>query len=412
MCMKARYSYRIYPTDQQRRKLSQVFGCCRVVWNDALGMIRDTPDGEKWPSKSERGKAVTTEAKKTEQRKWLSDVSAVALQQSLRDLDTGLSNFMKWVKGGRKGRRIGFPRFKSKKSNQSCRFVGTSFAIEPTKKLRLAKIGSVKVKWSRELPSIPSSATVTCDSTGKYFVSFVVEVEQINCPPQRESVGVDLGIKVFAFLSGGRGERNSPSYARITKRIKRLQRRLAKQKKGSNRRNRTKLIIAKLHARITSTRKDFQHKLSTELIRENQVVSLENLNVSGMIKNRCLSRAISEQGWFQFRMMLESKGNMYADRKVVIINRFEPTSQVCSKCSYRWGKLDLKIRTIKCVSCGHVHDRDENASENINQVGAGHAHDSKRTWSGCKTPLGATCDETSSQPCGNKSCLAGESSFN
>jgi len=373
-------------------------------------MIRDTPKGEKWVSRKERDKAVTTLAKKTDERSWLSGVSAVALQQSLRDLDAGLSKFTKWIKGGRKGRRVGFPRFKSRRSDQSCRFTGTSFTIQTTRKLTLAKIGDIKVKWSRELPSDPSSATIVKDSSGRYFVSFVVEVEQIVCPPKLESVGIDLGIKVFAFLSGGRGERSAPSCKKLTSKVKRLQRRLSKQRKGSSRRNRTKIRIAKLHSRIASIRKDFHHKLSTELIRDNQTCSLENLNVSGMMKNRCLSRAIGEQGWYQFRVMLESKGKMYADREVVIINRFEPTSQVCSKCGYRWGKLDLSIRTVKCISCGHVHDRDENAAENIDQVGAGYAHDSKWTWSGCKTPLGATCDETSSHPYSDESRLVGESS--
>jgi len=186
----------------------------------------------------------------------------------------------------------------------------------------------------------------------------------------------------------------SPDYSRLDRKVRRLQRKLAKQPKGARRRDKTRLKIAKLHNRIADKRKDFLHKLSTKIVRENQSIILEDLNVSGMVKNRKLSRAISLQGWRAFRTLCEAKSEKFA-RTFTVISRWEPTSQICSDCGYRWGKLDLKVRTVQCLSCGSVHDRDENAAKNIEQVGVGHSHDSKRTMRGSKTPSGASFSETS-----------------
>ena len=404
--MKARYNYRIYPQSQQQTKLAQAFGCGRVVWNDALAIVKATPEGEKWPSMGDIKKQVTTQAKKTPERCWLTEVSSVVLQSSVIDLQTAFKNFFESRSGKRKGPKMGFPRFKSKHGKQAARFPSNGFKLDGNK-LYLAKVGTVKVKWSRPLPAAPSSVTVTKSKAGQYHVSFVVEVLPIDVQPVRESIGIDLGIKVFGFPSVGKPIL-SPGYQRLYRKIARTSRRLARQQKGSNRWQVTKRKLAKLHLKVANLRKDFLHKQSTKLIRENKTVSLENLNVKGMLKNRRLSRAIAQQGWSTFRAMLEAKAKMHKDRTVSIISRWEPTSQTCSDCGFRWGKLDLSIRSVLCISCGAEHDRDQNAAKNIDQVGQELARTIKtQTLSLCKPPLGAVGVDASSQPYqGEQLCLS------
>jgi len=390
--MKARYQYRIYPTNQQRRELARLFGCCRVVWNDALALCKRS---EKLPSNAELQKRCITQAKKTEERQWLSEVSNIPLQQSIQDLGVAFNNFFKSLKGQRKGAKVNPPRFKKKDNQQTARFRRGGFSIRAAK-VYLAKIGEIKTKWSRPLPSEPSSVTVIKDRAGRYFLSFVVEIQPIHVDAENQSIGVDLGIKTFATLSNDEKEKvQAPSYAELDRKVRREQRKLARRQKGSKRRERTRLRIAKLKAKIAAIRKDFLHKLSTRLVRENSVVALEDLNVSGMVKNRKLSRAISQAGWREFRTLCEAKGVMIAERQVVVISRWEPTSQICADCGYHWGKLDLSIRELACLGCGTVQDRDGNASRNIAKSGLELAHDSKRTGSKCKTPDGAVCDELS-----------------
>jgi putative transposase len=372
--MKARYQYRFYPTNQQCQILAQVFGCVRVVWNDALAICKQS---EKLPSNNDLQKLVITQAKKTDERSWLATVSNIPLQQSVVDLGVAYKNFFDSLKGKRKGKRVGTPKFKKKKGKQSARFRIGGFSIK-NNRVYLAKIGEVTPIWSRELPSEPSSVTVIKDAANRYFLSFVVEVEPELVDAENQSIGIDLGIKTFAVMSNGE-KAESPDYSKADRRIRKLQRKLMKrQVKGSNRRYKTRLKIAKKHNQIADTRKDFLHKLSTQVVRENQSIILEDLNVSGMVKNRKLSRAISLQGWREFRGLCEAKAQKFG-RQFTVINRWEPTSQICSDCGYKWGKLDLKVRTVTCVSCGSMHDRDENAARNIEKVGIGHGHDSKRT---------------------------------
>ena len=367
--MKVRYEYRIYPTNQQIRGLAQLFGCCRVVWNDSLALIKSIPKGEKWPKNSDLQKLAITQAKQTPEREWLSQVSNIPLQQSVADLGVAFKNFFDSRTGKRQGRRVGFPRFKKRSNRQTARFRKGGFSLKGNR-LFLAKLGLFKVRWSRPLLAEPSSVTIIKNRANQYFASFVVEVGQVNVEPIRRSIGVDLGIKVFAFLSTGE-QVLSPGYQRLNRKIARFQRQLARQVRGSNRWHRTRLRIAKLKLKIRNIRKDFLHKLSTKLIRENQVVSLEDLAVSNMVKNRKLARAISEQGWRELRTMLEAKAVMVMDRAVSVISRWEPTSQTCSTCGFRWGKLDLSVRSVLCMSCGVEHDRDENAARNIRIVWAG-----------------------------------------
>jgi putative transposase len=257
----------------------------------------------------------------------------------------------------------------------------------------LAKIGNICPIWSRELPSAPSSVTIIKDCASRYFLSFVVEIEPVEVEPINASVGIDLRLRTFAVLSTGETFQ-SPDYAKADKKIRKLQRKLAKQEKGSNRRDTIRLRVAKLHNKTADTRKDFLHKLSTKVVSENQAITLEDLNVSGMVKNRKLARAISLQGWREFRLLCEAKSEKFG-RQFQTVCRWEPTSQICSDCSYRWGKLDLKVRTVICLNCGTTQDRDENAAKNINKVGIGHCHDSKWTQRDRKTGSPASFDEVS-----------------
>jgi transposase, IS605 OrfB family, central region len=386
--MKARYRYRIYPTDQQKQSLAQLFGCVRVVWNDALALCKQS---EKKPKSAELQKTVITKAKQTEERNWLEDVSCVPLQQSVIDLETAFKNFFNSCKGKRKGQKVRYPRFKKKTSSQSARFTLRGFSRNKNGGVYLAKIGIVNPVWSRDLPSAPSSVTVIKDCANRYFLSFVVEIQPIASEAKNRSIGIDLGIKTFAVMSNG-DQAESPSYKKLDRKVRKLQRKLARQTKDSRRRNLTRIKIAKLHNRITDTRKDFLHKLSTKIVNENQVIILEDLNVSGLVKNRKLSRAISQQGWYEFRTLCEAKSEKFG-REFKVISRWEPTSQVCSDCGFKWGKIDLSIRSVLCLSCNTEQDRDENAAKNIEKVGMGNRHDSKCTLRQSKTTSVASVGE-------------------
>jgi putative transposase len=222
--------------------------------------------------------------------------------------------------------------------------------------------------WSRPLPSEPSSLTVTRDAAGRYFVSFVVEIASKVLPKASDSVGIDLGIKTFATLDNGQKiDAPKPLKKRIN-RLRRLSKNLSRKTRGSNRYELARKRKAKLQVKLKDTRTDFLHKLSTQIIRENQMIVLEDLNVAGMVKNRKLSRSISDLGWRQFRTYLEGKAEKYG-REFRVISRWEPTSQTCSCCGFRGGKLDLCVRKWTCLNCGTTHDRDVNAAKNIKLAG-------------------------------------------
>lgn len=389
--MKSRYKYRFYPTPGQQTKLSRLFGCCRVVWNDALAFCRDS---EKLPKNSDLQKQFITQAKHIEEREWLAEVSNIALQQSIADLGVAYKNFFQSKKGERKGKKIKPPKFKKRSGKQTARLTRGGFVVREHK-VYLAKIGDVKVHWSRDLPSPPSSVTIIKDCSGRYFLSFVVEVGQVNLPAINDRVGIDLGIKTFATFSDGEKVDAPKPLKKNLRKLKRAQKSLSRKQKGSKRRGRARLRVAKIHARIADIRSDFLHKLSTKAARENQSVALEDLNVSGMVKNRKLSRAISDLGWRQFRTLVEAKCCKY-QRDFVVINRWEPTSQVCSHCGFRGGKLDLSIREWQCLNCETIHDRDTNAAINI-KVAGGHSETKNGRGGSCKTTSVASSDEASTR---------------
>jgi putative transposase len=345
--------------------LARTFGCVRVVFNDALHLRQEEYNTTgKTISSTELQKQLITQAKHTPERWWLAEVSNIALQQSIQDACLAFKNFFQSLKGKRKGQKVGFPRFKRKSNAQAFRLTRGGFSRRDNGKLYLAKIGDVKVRWSCELPSEPSSVTVIQDAAGRYFVSFVCDVEPIEHKAPKEGVGIDLGLSTFATLSTGEKVANPRILQRQLKRLRRLQQSISRKVKGSKRYQIARRKIARLHARIKDTRSDFLHKLSTKLVRENQVIVLEDLNVSGMVKNRRLARALSDVGWRQFRTLLESKSIRYG-RDLQVISRWEPTSQRCSCCRQIGGKKPLDVRTWTCLHCGAEHDRDLNAAINI-----------------------------------------------
>lgn len=215
--MKARYKYRFYPTDQQRQSLAQLFGCVRVVYNDALALCHEVG---KFPGYSKLS-ARLTELKKTEERNWLKDVASVPLQQCLRRLQTAFKKFFESCQGKRKGRKVGYPKFKKKTNSQSAEFTQSGFSLKGNE-VYLAKIGNVKPIWSRELPADPSSVTVIKDGAGRYFLSFVVEVVPESIPAKNQGIGIDLGIKTFAVMSDG-SKAHSPDYSKVERKIRQLQ---------------------------------------------------------------------------------------------------------------------------------------------------------------------------------------------
>jgi putative transposase len=333
--------------------------------------------GEKKPKESELQKQFLTQAKKPKEREWLKDVSSVPLQQSINDLGIAYKNFFESCSGKRKGLKVKPPKFKKRKSKQSARFTNNAFQVLPDK-VYLAKIGQLEIVWSRPLPSNPTSVTVIKDSANKYFLSFVVEINPIQLSDNGQSVGIDLGINDFATLSTGEKIKAPKPLKKHLRKLKRLQKNLSRKQKGSKRRELARLKVARLHARITDIRTDFLHKLSTRIIRDNQTIVLEDLNTSGMLKNRKLACAISDLGWRSFRDMLSAKSEMYG-RDFKIISRWEPTSQRCSNCGEIGGKKELNVRQWTCLYCGSEHDRDVNAAINI-KVAGGHSE----TLNGCR----------------------------
>ncbi len=368
--MQLRYAFRLYPNAIQRTALARAFGCARVVFNDAVRAREDARvAGAAFPKAGELSRKLITEAKQTAARSWLGEVSAVVLQQSLRDVEAAYKNFFASLKGQRQGAKSGAPRFKSRKdTRQSIRFTANArWSVTAAGRLNLPKIGAVTVKWSRTLPAQPSSVTVIKDAAGRYFASFVIDTDPdtdaARMPDTDLSVGIDLGLTHFAVLDDGT-KIDSPRFLRrVEKKLKRAQRELSRKQKGSKNREKARLKVARAHAQVADARREFHHQLSTRLIRDNQAIGVEDLAVKGLARTR-LAKSVHDAGWAQFVHMLEYKAVRYG-RALVKIGRFEPTSQLCSACGVKDGSKPLHIRTWTCAACGAVHDRDHNAAKNV-----------------------------------------------
>ncbi|WP_185043543.1 RNA-guided endonuclease InsQ/TnpB family protein [Actinoplanes octamycinicus] len=368
--MQLRYNFRVTPDAAQRTALAQAFGCARVVFNDGLRLRQQAREaGEKYLSDGDLSKLVITQAKATEDRAWLGEVSAVVLQQALADLNTAYRNFFASVTGKRKGRKVAPPRFRSRKDNrQAIRFTKNSrFKVLDNGRLRLPKIGDLPVRWSRTLPSDPSSVTIIKDAANRYFASFVVTVgEDEMLPPVEPQIGIDLGLTHFAVMSDGTKVTAPKFLRRAARKLKRLQQALSRKRKGSNRRKKAVIKVARAHARVADTRRDWQHKLSTAIIRDNQAVYVEDLCVTGLGRTR-LAKSVHDAGWASFTTMLEYKAARYG-RTFARVDRFFPSTRMCSDCGRITEKLALNVREWDCP-CGSHHDRDVNAAINIKAAG-------------------------------------------
>jgi putative transposase len=365
-----RYSFRLYPDAGQCIALAKAFGCARVVFNDVVRAREDArAAGLPFPKAAELSTRLITQAKQTVERSWLGEVSAVVLQQSLRDAETAYKNFFASLKGTRKGPKVGAPRLKSRKdARQSIRFTANArWKITDGGRLDLPKIGAVKVKWSRTLPTSPTSVTVIKDAAGRFFASFVVDTDPAAdaaaMPESDHTIGIDLGLTHFAVLSTGEKIGSPRFLRRAEKKLKKAQRNLSRKQKGSKNREKARRQVARAHAKVADARKEFHHQLSTRLISENQGIAVEDLAVSGLARTK-LAKSVHDAGWAQFVNMLAYKAERYG-RTLVRIGRFEPTSQTCSTCGTVDGPKPLDVREWTCAACGTVHDRDTNAAINV-----------------------------------------------
>ncbi|MFJ5152047.1 RNA-guided endonuclease InsQ/TnpB family protein [Streptomyces sp. NPDC088353] len=363
--MQLRYNFRVYPGPGQRTALARAFGCARVVFNDGLRARQEAhAAGLPYIKDTDLQKQVITAAKRTGGRAWLGEVSSVVLVQSLRDLHTAYRNFFASLTGKRKGPKVAPPRFKSRKDGrQSIRLTANGFNVRPNGRLYVAKVGDLRVKWSRTLPSTPTSVTLTMDAAGRYWASFVVDTTPDILPEAGTDTGIDLGLNHFAVLADGR-KIDSPKFLRrAEKKLKRMQKALSRKVKGSSNRDKARREVARQHARVADRRRDWQHKLSTRIIRDNQAVFVETLSAEGLGRTR-LAKSVHDAGRAQFAAMLEYKAAKHG-RTFAKVDRSFPSSQVCSACGFRDGPKPLHVRAWTCGNCGTIHDRDHNAAKNV-----------------------------------------------
>ena len=380
--MQVRYRYRIYPSPGQRRALARAFGCARVVYNDCL-RLRDAchAAGEKI-SDTEVQRRVVTAAKLTPERAWLAEVASVALVQACQDARRAHRNWFDWLSGRRKGRKVGHPAFRRKHHRQSIRLTRNGFALHG-ERLYVAKVGDIRVQWSRGLPSVPSSVTVIREPDGRYYASFVVERQATPLPACDREVGLDLGLRSLAVTSNGEVVPNPRLLRNKERKLARAQRALSRRQKGSANREKARHRVAVVHRQVRETRLDHARKTALQLVRDNQAVYAEDLCVSGLART-WLAKSVADAGWSLLLRCIQEKAAQYG-RTFHRIGRFEPTSQVCSACGVKDGPKPLKVRTWTCAACGAVHDRDVNAARNI--LAAGRADSLNACGTGVGPPL-------------------------
>jgi putative transposase len=356
---------RAYPDSEQAAILSRTFGCVRVVWNRTLAWRHARWHGEQARTGFTQANAYLTAMKASEELEWLNEVSSVPLQQAIRHQQTAFGNFF--------AGRARYPRYKSREGRQSAEYTRSGFRYRDGRLLLAKMTAPLAFTWS--WPDIdpvaidPTTVTVSRDPCGRWYVSFAVDVaDPEQLPATGAVVGVDLGIKDFAVTSDGEKIANPRSLAQRDRNLARYQRRLARCRKGSANRAKAKAKVARAHRKVRASRADFLHKASARLVRDHDVIVIEDLAVKNMVRNRSLAKAVSDCGWGTFRQMLEYKAAM-AGRHLVTADRWYPSSKTCSACGRLLASLSLSTRHWTCPSCGTRHDRDINAAKNILAAG-------------------------------------------
>jgi putative transposase len=364
MNQKRAYCYRCYPTAAQAAVLARTFGCARFVYNWALRLRTDAYYERQERINYHETSSALTALKREPRTAWLNDVSSVPTQQALRHLDRAFRNFF--------AGHAKYPTFHKKHWAQAAEYTTSAFRWDATQHtLTLAKMETpLHIHWSRPLPdgATPTTVTVRRDTAGRYFVSILIEEEIAPQPVTSGQVGIDLGLHKVVVLDTGEKVGNPSFFQQDERNLAKAQRRLAKKSQGSKNRDKARQKVARIHARIADRRRDFAHKLSTRIIRENQTICIESLHVKAMVKHPTLAKAIHDVGWGEFIRQLEYKANWYG-RTLVKIDRWYPSSKRCQACGHILNSLSLDVRVWTCPACGIVHDRDVNAAKNILAVG-------------------------------------------
>ncbi len=360
--MKLRYRFRFYPTPEQQRTLARVFGATRYVYNWALTLRTDSYRGGhtiNYPASS----AALTALKQQPEHAWLNEISSVPTQQALRHLQVAFKNFFE--------KRSHYPSFKKKHGKQSAEYTRSAFQWNArTKTLTISQLGHLNLRLSRAFVSSPTTVTITKSPAGRYFVTLVLDEPKAQWPKTGQRVGVDLGVNRLATLSTDEHIPNPKFLTTSQRRLAHEQRTLARRVKGSGRYKRQRIKIARLHEKIADTRQDYLHKFTTDLVRRFDVICIEDLNVRGMVQNHHLARSLSDASLGTVGTLLEYKCAWYG-RDLQRVDRFFPSSKQCCVCGHLLESLPLSVRSWTCPNCHTVHDRDENASQNI--LAAGHA---------------------------------------